>query len=154
MKQLRPLLCLVALSFCALRAAEDPQVAAVRAADEERIAATLAADRGRLTAIYSDALHYAHSNGKVDTKSSQIQGLVEGPSKYEGFDYAERTFLPTAPGVMLMKGRGTLRVRHKTTGQPNAIDMNFLAVWRLEQGRWRFLAWQSCRNPPPAETKK
>jgi len=23
-------------------------------------------------------------------------------------------------------------------------------VWRLEGGKWRFLAWQSCRLPEPA----
>jgi hypothetical protein len=27
-------------------------------------------------------------------------------------------------------------------------DLNFLAVWRQEKGKWRFLAWQSCKNPP------
>jgi hypothetical protein len=154
MKTLPVLLCLLALAVLGLRAADTPEIAAVRAADDARIAATLAADRTRLAAVYSDALRYAHSNGKVDTKASQIQGLVEGPNKYEGFDYAERTFVPANPGVMLMSGRGTLRVRHKTTGQPTAIDMNFLAVWRLEGGQWRFLAWQSSRNPAPGDAKK
>ena len=35
-------------------------------------------------------------------------------------------------------------------GQANIVDLNFLAVWREEGGSWHFLAWQSCKNPPPA----
>jgi hypothetical protein len=154
MKSLLLPLVFLTLAAPGLRAADTPEIAAVRAADDARITATLAADRARLTAVYSDALHYAHSNGKVDTKATQIEGLVNGPNKYEGFDYAERTFVPAGPDAMLMKGRGTLRVRHKTTGQPTVIDMNFLAVWRREGGQWRFLAWQSCRNTPPGDAKK
>jgi hypothetical protein len=26
--------------------------------------------------------------------------------------------------------------------------LSFLAVWREENGHWRFLAWQSCKLPP------
>ena len=62
----------------------------------------------------------------------------------------------------------TERVRARlglVAGHPNAIDvstasgkqqndLNFLAVWREENGKWRFLAWQSCRNPPAADAKK
>ena len=33
----------------------------------------------------------------------------------------------------------------------NALDLNFLTVWREEGGKWRFLAWKSCKNPPPAK---
>ena len=33
-------------------------------------------------------------------------------------------------------------------------DLNYLAVWREEKGKWRFLAWQSCKNPPPGDAKK
>lgn len=128
------------------RAAEDPIITAVRAADDERIAATVAGDRARLEAIYSDALRYAHSNGRVDTKASQIQGLTAGPNRYESFEHKERTFAPAAPGIVLMHGRTLMRVSNRQSGQPSVLDLNYLAVWREENGRWRFLAWQSSRN--------
>jgi hypothetical protein len=89
----------LALIVPAARAAEDALTNALRAADDERIAATIAADRARLAAIYSDALHYAHSNGKVDTKASQIEGLATGPNRFESFTYSERTFTAAGPGV-------------------------------------------------------
>ncbi|MBM3867249.1 MAG: nuclear transport factor 2 family protein [Verrucomicrobia bacterium] len=137
----------LALLVPAARAAEDALTTALRAADDERVAATIAADRARLAAIYADDLHYAHSNGKVDTKASQIEGLATGPNHFESFTYGERTFTPASPGVSLMKGRVSVGLRNRTTGQPGRMELSYLAVWRLQGGQWRFLAWQSCRLP-------
>jgi ketosteroid isomerase-like protein len=151
MKTVLRLLPLFVLITAAVHAADDKLIAAVRAADDERIAATQAADAKRLAAVYSDALHYAHSSGKVDTKASQIKGITTGGNKYERFEHKERTFVPAGPGVVLMKGRVLIHMSNATGKAVN--DLNYLAVWREEQGRWRFLAWQSCKNPP-AEAKQ
>lgn len=129
------------------RAAEDALTAALRAADDERVAATIAADRARLAAIYADDLHYAHSNGKVDTKASQIEGLATGPNRFVSFTYGERTFTLAGPGIALMKGRVSAGLRNRASGEPARMELSYLAVWRLEGGQWRFLAWQSCRLP-------
>ncbi|MGH7946449.1 MAG: nuclear transport factor 2 family protein [Opitutaceae bacterium] len=150
------LVCLVAVVpvVSALRGADDKLIAAVRAADDERIAATVAGDRARLSASYSDELHYAHSNGRVDTKASQIQGVTTGGNKYQSFEHKDRTFVPAAPGIVLMKGRVLAHMSNKQNGQKTTNDLNYLAVWREEKGKWRFLAWQSCKNPDAAATKK
>jgi len=129
----------------AAAAADEKLLAALRAADDERIAATTAASRERLEAIYSDDLHYAHSSGKIDTKASQIQGIVSGASAYESFEHKERSFVPAAPGIALMKGRVIVNLRTKA-GAKNTLDLTYLAVWREEKGKWRFYAWQSCRT--------
>lgn len=123
-------------------------IAAVIAADNERIAATSAADPARLETILSDELRYAHSNGAVDHKASTIDLLVSRRTVYRKFDYKERTVLPAAPGIALMSGRVVvdLLIGERT----QEIDLNYLAVWRNENGKWRFLSWQSCRNPAPA----
>ena len=154
MKNLFRLLTLVAFIATAARAADDKLIAAVRAADDERIAATKAGDRARLEASYSDDLHYAHSSGKVDTKASQLQGVLSGGNKYESFDYKERTFIPAGPGIVLMKGRVLVHMSNKQTGAKTTNDINYLSVWREEKGKWRFLAWQACKNPEPAAAKK
>lgn len=137
------------------KAADNPDrvQAALRAADDERVAATIAADRARLAAIYSDELHYCHSNGRADTKASQIEGIAGGGNRYVNFEYKERTFTPVAPGVALMKGHVLMHTVNKSSGQKGVLDLKFLAVWREENGRWRFLAWQSCRMPA-ADAKK
>jgi ketosteroid isomerase-like protein len=148
-------LCLIAfLPFLTiLHAADDKLMAAVRAADDERIAATRAADRARLAAVYSDDLHYGHSNGKVDNKTSQIQGITTGGNKYERFEHKDRNFRQAAPGIVVMTGRVLIHMSNTQSGEKITNDLNYLAVWREEKGKWRFLAWQSCKNPP-ADTKK
>ncbi len=149
-------LALLAIAAGSLRAAEAPALAAARAADDERLAATKSADPKRLDAIFSDDLRYAHSNGKVDNKASYVKSLVSRATVYESFDYKERNFTIAGPGVVLMSGR--VIVKATNNGQHVENDLNILAVWREEHGKWRFLAWQSCKNPPadaaPAPAKK
>jgi hypothetical protein len=145
-----PRLLLLVLALSAVlpaRAGEPDHLAPVRAADDERVAATIAADPARLDAIFSDQLHYAHSNGVIDSKAAYIGSLTSRRSVYESVEYVQRDFVPAGPGVVLMKGRAL--VRAGSTTQRNLLDLNFLAVWREEGGKWRFLAWQSSRNPAP-----
>jgi hypothetical protein len=148
---------LIFLGLVSLRAADAPAksavvtdalIATVSAADDERVAATIAADRTRLEAIFSDELRYAHSNGRVDTKTSYVDSIASHRSVYTSYDYQNRTFLPAGPGVVLMFGRVVINAG--TVEKINLLDLNFLAVWREENGKWRFLAWQSCRNAAPA----
>jgi hypothetical protein len=146
--------CAALVAFFSIgRAADDKIKVAVEKADDERGAATKAADRARLEAIYSDSLHYAHSSGRVDTTTSQIQGKLTSGNTYEAFEYKERTIIPAGPGVAIMKGRVNVHMRSKS-GEKTVNDINYLAVWREENGKWRFLAWQASKNPSPADAKK
>jgi hypothetical protein len=45
---------------------------------------------------------------------------------------------------------GRILVKATNKSGRNELDLNFLAVWREENGKWRFFSWQSCRNLPPA----
>ncbi|HYF35782.1 MAG TPA: nuclear transport factor 2 family protein [Prosthecobacter sp.] len=131
--------------------AEDKQLAAVRAADDARVAAMTKADGAKLNELLSDDLRYAHSSGTIDSKTSLIDALTSGRTKYTGIDYEERSFTFPAPGIALMSGRARVQV----TSAKGAVDMMlaYLAVWREEKGQWRFLAWQSCKLPPPDTAK-
>lgn len=149
------LLSLIALLGSAARAATPADaavIAAVRAADDERLAATMAGDRARLEAIFSDELHYSHSNTRIDTKATFVEALATKRTVYESFEHKERTFVPASPGIVLQHGKMLARIRGASG--LNTLDLAYLAVWRLEQGKWRFLAWQSCRVPAPEPAKK
>lgn len=124
------------------------QIHAALAADDEQCAATIAGDGPRLDAIFSDDLYYAHSNGKIDRKASYLKGLVARASLYRSFDYKHRTFSVGAPGLALMTGHVVIGLG--SAAKPGTSDVNFLAVYREEHGRWRFLSWQACENLPPA----
>jgi ketosteroid isomerase-like protein len=155
LRSLRHLLCFLTgavLTGLAGHASDATLIAAVRAADEERVAATKSGDLARLTAIYSKDLHYAHSNGKIDTKASYVESLTKRTTIYEKYDYQSREFRVAGPGIVLMTGRALIQSSGASGLQKN--DLNFLAVWREEKGEWRFLAWQSCKNPPAETAKK
>lgn len=141
---------LAALSVVATaRAADDVRLARLKSADDERVAATRTADQTKLTALLSDDLRYAHSNGNVDTKASLIGTLVAGKTKYVVYDYEERNFTFPAPGIALMTGRAHIQAISEAGTMDNVLS--FLGVWREEKGQWRFLAWQSCKLPGAAK---
>lgn len=148
MKTVFPALFLTLLTCLAnpLRADE----AAVRAADDARIAAMRQPDKSALEAAFSDQLRYSHSNGVVDTKASFIDVLVSGRTKYLGYDHLEREFTFPAPGIALMSGKARIQAE-SAKGKMDSV-LAYLAVWKEEDGVWKFLAWQSCRLPAE-ETK-
>jgi hypothetical protein len=43
--------------------------------------------------------------------------------------------------VLITAGNGTVQ---------NKNDLNVMAVWRLEAGKWRFHSWLSSKIPAPA----
>ena len=129
--------------------AEEAPLAAVQAADDARVAAMKSPDRDKLSAIFSDELRYAHSSGVVDTKASFIEVLLKGTTKYQAVDYVERKFTFPAPGIALMTGSAKFKIG--TEAGNIEPTLGFLAVWRLENGNWRFLAWQSCKLAAPAK---
>jgi len=111
--------------------------------DDRRVAATVAGNPATLEPLLSSELSYAHSNGKVDSRDSFLSALRDGSLRYHSIQYESREFRAASPDVVLMTGRARVEV-----GQPASIlQLAFLAVWRLENGQWRFLAWQSCRLP-------
>ena len=149
MKTLLPLLLALLLPFAA--AAEDPKVAALTTVDDARVAAMLKPSKATLDTVLSDDLRYAHSNGKVDTKASLTGSLLGGEAKYVSYKYSERSFKFPAPDVALMAGR--LEVQAVVDGISMTTGISYLAVWRLEKGQWKFLAWQSCKIPPATPAK-
>ena len=127
-------------------AAENPELVRVTAADDARVAAMLAPTREKLEAVLSAELRYAHSNGQVDSKDALIASLTDGSATYSKYAYQDRTFTFPAPGLALMTGR--FDVKAVVKGNAAESTISFLAVWRLEKGEWKFLAWQSCKIPP------
>ncbi len=117
------------------------------ARDDERLAAMLAGDAARLEAVYSSDLRFGHSIGRVDTRAELVRVHAERSLVWSAFEYPERRFRPVGHGLALMEGR--LLARGNDLGVVLNLDLVFLAVWRLEPGGWKMLAWQSTnRNRP------
>lgn len=146
----RFVLTLCVLGLATVRAADDKLTAALRAADDERVAATKAADRARLDAIFSNDLHYGHSSALNETKAQYMASLVSKTTVYDSYEHVTREFKQVAPGLVLMTGRAKIKSHSSTAPTPVDLDLSYLAVWREEGGKWKFLAWQSTRVPAPA----
>ena len=127
--------------------ADESKIAAVKLADDSRIATMRSPTREKLNAIFSDGLRYAHSNGIVDTKTSFIELLSSGKTKYLGYDHKDRTITFPVPDIALVVGQARVQAESASGKMDNVLS--YLSVWRLENGQWRFLAWQSCRLPAP-----
>jgi hypothetical protein len=119
-------------------------IAEVKAADDARVAAMIAPDPEKLDAILSDGLHYAHSSKLIENKAEHIASLTSRRLIYQKINFETRDFRIVAPGVVLSKGRALVEVGGSR--QIFLVDINFLALWRLENQRWRLYAWQSSRN--------
>jgi len=117
-----------------------------------RQAVVLAAVTNLLGALWGTAVAKTIASGLVDTKTSLLESVVSGRTKYHVIHFEERNFTFPAPGIALESGRAHMKAT-SSTGESDAI-FSFLAVWRLEKGQWRFLAWQSCKLPPAAPEAK
>lgn len=134
------------LSAIILRADDANLIANVRTADDARVAAMIAVDPKQLEESLSDQLHYAHSERLIQTKTEFVEWLVTKRMTYRSMDYKTRDFSVVSPNVVVMKGQALAKVG---TNRIFLVDINFLAVWRLENDRWRLYAWQSSRNEDP-----
>lgn len=129
------------------QAPDDPRVAAVLAADDARIAAMTAADPEALAPLLSADLRYSHSNGTVDTKDSLLELIKGKATRYVAYRPVEREVRFASPEIALEHGRAEVVL--EKNGTRTEATFLFLAVWRLEDGSWKFLEWQSARPPAP-----
>jgi hypothetical protein len=126
---------------------DDPRIASVLAADDARIVAMTAADPTALAPLLSPELRYSHSNGSVDSKESFLKLIGEKATRYVAYKPVERAVRFASPEIALVHGRADVVL--EKNGKRLETTFIFLAVWRLEDGSWRFLEWQSSR--PPAD---
>ena len=145
MKNFSRLILPLAVAVASASGATDPVTDAVRRADDARVVATVAASRDQLGAIFSDDLVYTHSSGAVNDKASYVEAIASGKTKYISIEYESREFKAVAPGIVLMRGR--CLIHSSNSGNSVENHLAYLAVWREENGSWRFLAWQSCHLP-------
>ena len=150
MRRLAPLLALLVLIALPIRAMSVADE--VRAADTARVLATVRGDTLRVAALLSEQLHYGHVDGRVQTKAQFLAAVRASQMKYEAYDYLEREVTPVSDDVATMTGRAKLRV--STNGRRLEFVIQFLAVWRREDGAWHLFAYQSAQLPAAAVPPK
>ncbi len=140
------LLLFLALPSSLHPAAPADELAAVRAADAQRLEATIAGDSRALGELLSDELRYAYSEGRVQTKAQFLASVAANRIKYLSITPRDVELQPVAAGVVVEHGRVVFAAL--TSSGRSEFTLRFLAVWRLENGRWRLFAYQSSQLAP------
>jgi ketosteroid isomerase-like protein len=113
--------------------------------EDRRYAAMTAADLDALDELLSDDVLYAHSNASVDTKASYLELLRTESLVYHSLQHTTEAVI-RRPGVAIVSGTmsGAIRMH----GADKTLNSRVAAVWALDDGRWRLIAFQP--TPVPA----
>ena len=116
----------------------------IRTLEDRRYAAMASNDLATLGELFADDLIYTHSSAAVDTKSSYLDALSSGRTRYREVTRHEET-IRVYGDVALVSGHVGIEVT--VGGMDRSIEARFLAAWARTSGVWRFVAWQSCPIP-------
>ena len=107
--------------------------------ERQRFAAQVGKDHEVLNRLFADDLVYTHANGHRDTKTSYIESVRQGKSRYDQVDIDEllvRTYNDEQAAVV----NGTIRIDlgPGPDGQPNLVRIKYVTV----QVKKPVLGWQ------------
>jgi hypothetical protein len=121
----------------------EPAVPAVLRADNARIAAMMAGDGAALAGVLSDELVFVHSDGRIEGKADYVKAMTAGGTAYTNARTSDvKSLKPSSEIVILI---GTQDMRKKLGDTWSDIHIQFMSVWRNENGAWRMFAWQSMK---------
>jgi len=113
--------------------------------EDRRFGAMIARDFAALEKLVHDELLYTHSSGLTDTKASWLESMKSGKTKYRSASCTERK-VRVLGEVALVTGRAAIEA--EINGQPRSLRLLFLNAWARTPQGWKFVAWQSCPQPP------
>ncbi len=117
-----------------LRLAVDLEARRTRAMTDGDVAA--------LKTLLSEDLYYGHSGGYWDDKAGYLEKLANGTYAYCNARAVVRKVVPLGGDSFLIHGDLALEVR--LGGLETVMRSIYLAVWRREEGVWRFVAHQTA----------
>jgi hypothetical protein len=111
----------------------------IKKLEDRRYQAMIDGNVAVLDELCSKNLIYTHSRGDNDDKKSYIEKVASGFFDYHEITHpADRVMI--YGGAALITGRMTARV--SAGGELKHVDNRYLAVWAIEDGAWKFVAYQ------------
>lgn len=101
-------------------------------------------NKASLETLLMDGLSYGHSTGRLDTKASLMEALLNGSSDFVSITLSDQT--------IHISGK-TAIVRHKLiaatndNGKAGEAELAVLLVWQKQQKDWKLLARQAVKLP-------
>lgn len=102
-------------------------------------------DTAALDKLYDEKIVYTHSSGKVDTKSSYINTIKSGATKYESMKRDDIKVTVYGKTAVV-----TCHWEVHVLAQGNKLDLNarYLHVYVQEGDGWKMVAHESTRIAP------
>lgn len=113
--------------------------------EKTRASVLVGADRKSLSDLFADDLIYGHSSGLVDNKVEYIDKIMSGEIRYQSVEPLIETVAALGEHGAVVTGR--LNIEAVISGQQRSLRSRYVAVWRREGDKWRFLAHQSAPRP-------
>lgn len=133
------------LTFAAWAQSSDMEKQ-VLATEEERLTALDRGDVAALERILADDLTYVHASGRVDTKSSMLEAIRSGELHYISWEPMKRN-VRVLGATAVVDGEYAVHVKDsRVQKDPFSVNVFFLTVYALRNGRWQQIAWQSTRD--------
>jgi ketosteroid isomerase-like protein len=121
-------------------------VPAFAGADEDAVAknveafrvAQAAGNAEGLASLCADDLSYSHSNAKVDTKASLLDGTAKANYKWTSLEYKDPTVRVVGPAAIV---RFTFVGEQEfTDGKKTPQNLHILMNWQKQGGDWKLLS--------------
>ena len=113
---------------------------AFREADWHRRQAMIDGDAAALGRLLADDLIWTHSSGKTDGKVSLLQRIESKAAVYLALEPVDD--VASLHGDIVVH-HGILDGRVSVDGRERGLRNRFLSVWKLSDGVFTLLAWQS-----------
>jgi ketosteroid isomerase-like protein len=130
------------LLYDAAALAEPAEEAAVDQAVEALRKAILEKDKARLEQLMADQLSYGHSDGRVQTKSEFVEGVMSRKAIIKSLTFPE---LKVGLADNAAIARHMYASESETDGQASSVRIGVLAVWQKQGGNWKLLARQGYK---------
>ena len=115
-------------------------------ADEDAIAKNLEAFRAAqaagnaeaLVALLAEELSYSHSNAKIDTKASLLDGVAKANYKWTSLEYKEPTVRIVGPAAIVRFN--FVGEQEFTDGKKTPQNLAILMNWQKQGSDWKLLS--------------
>lgn len=126
----------------------DPEL--ITTLETERYRAMVVGDYAGFARLCHPGLRYVHSTAEIDTLDSYLAKCLSGHYDYRRIDHPidEIAFVGDIALVF-----GQMRSDLVAGGVAKTLDNLCLAVWRWDEGRWRFFAYQPTAKPSSASPR-
>jgi hypothetical protein len=102
-------------------------------------------DSNALKALVHDTIHYAHSNGWVQTKKELIGDFYNGKIEYESIAVEQPVTITEKSGRYYANFKAA--IKGIVESKPFEVYLNVVQVWTKENGNWVLIQRRS--NPSP-----